>query len=91
MNKVLNLNTRISEAVIIKGEILRSLRLLRMTREDIRDLTGIKLNSDLETGYELLPSKIGSPLSITSLARDLKVAYNSISQWLSTFGRRSIF
>ena len=59
----------------------------QLIREDIRDLTGIKLISDLETLYELLPSKIGSPLSITSLARDLKVAYNSIGQWLSIFER----
>jgi predicted AAA+ superfamily ATPase len=59
----------------------------QLIREDIRDLTDVKLISDLETLYELLPSKVGSPLSITSLAQDLKVAYNSVSQWLSIFER----
>lgn len=58
-----------------------------MIREDIRDLTNIKSINDIETLYHLLPSRVGSPLSIPSLARDLKVAYNSIQNWLSVFER----
>ena len=58
-----------------------------MIREDIRDLTGIKSVVDLETLYFLLPSKAGSPLSIPSLASDLKVSYNSVRSWLSVFER----
>jgi len=57
----------------------------QLIREDIRDLTGIKSISEIETLYYLLPSKIGSPLSIPSFARDLKVSYNSIQSWLSIF------
>ncbi|MBU0970231.1 MAG: ATP-binding protein [Proteobacteria bacterium] len=59
----------------------------QLIREDIRDLTNIKSINDIETLYHLLPSRVGSPLSIPSLARDLKVAYNSIQNWLSVFER----
>jgi hypothetical protein len=54
----------------------------QLIREDIRDLTGIKAVQDIETLYTLLPSKIGSPLSITSLAENLKVSYNTVRSWL---------
>ena len=59
----------------------------QLIREDIRDLTGIKSIGDLETLYHLLPTKIGSPISLPSLCRDLKVSYNSIRNWLSTMER----
>ena len=57
----------------------------QLIREDIRDLTGIKSITDIETLFMLLPSKTGSPVSMPSLARDLKVSYNSIQSWLSVF------
>jgi hypothetical protein len=57
----------------------------QLIREDIRDLANIKAISDLETLYHMLPSKVGSPLSIPSLEGDLKVAHNTIRTWLSTF------
>ncbi|MFQ5753728.1 MAG: ATP-binding protein [bacterium] len=57
----------------------------QLIREDIRDLTGIKSAGDLETLYLLLPSKVGSPISIPFFARDLRVSYNSIHSWLSIF------
>ncbi len=59
----------------------------RLIREDIRDLTGVKAIGDMETLYYLLPSKVGSPLSIPSLAQDLKVAYNTVRNWLAMFQR----
>jgi len=57
----------------------------QLIREDIRDLTAVKSIGEMETLYYLLPSKIGSPLSIPSLASDLRVTYNSIRNWLSVF------
>jgi len=57
----------------------------QLIREDIRDLTGIKSIVDLETLYMLLPSKIGSPVSLPTLSRDLKVSYNSVQAWLKVF------
>jgi predicted AAA+ superfamily ATPase len=59
----------------------------QLIREDIRDLTNIKAIGDLETLYYLLPSKVGSPLSVPSLSSDLKIAYNTIRSWLETFER----
>jgi len=59
----------------------------QLIREDIRDMTDIKSIRDMETLYMLLPTKIGSPLSVSSLARDLKVTYNSVQSWLSVFER----
>jgi len=59
----------------------------QLIREDIRDLTGIKSVGEMETLYLLLPSKVGSPLSVPSFVRDLKVAYNTVRNWLSAFER----
>jgi len=57
----------------------------QLIREDIRDLTAVKSIKELETLYYLLPSKVGSPLSLPSLASDIRVSYNSIRNWLSVF------
>jgi uncharacterized protein len=59
----------------------------QLIREDIRELTAVKSIGDLETLFHLLPSKIGSPLSVPSLAGDLKVSYNTLQNWLSIFER----
>jgi predicted AAA+ superfamily ATPase len=59
----------------------------QLIREDIRDLTAIKSIGDLETLYHLLPSKVGSPLSVPSLASDLRVSYNTVQSWLSVLER----
>lgn len=59
----------------------------RVIREDIRDLTGVQAIRDVETLYHLLPSRVGSPLSVPSLSRDLKVAYNTVRSWLELFER----
>ena len=59
----------------------------QLIREDVRDLTGIKSIGDMELLYMLLPSKVGSPISVPSLAGDLRVSYNSVRSWLSVFER----
>ncbi len=59
----------------------------QLIREDVRDLTGIKSIGDMELLYILLPSKVGSPISVPSLAGDLRVSYNSVRSWLSVFER----
>ena len=59
----------------------------QLIREDIRDLTGIRSIGEIETLYFLLPSKVGSPLSVPSLAADVKVSYNTLQNWLSVFER----
>ncbi len=59
----------------------------RLIREDIRDLTRIRSVDDVEALYAVLPSKVGSPLSIESLREDLGVAYNTVRNWLRIFQR----
>lgn len=59
----------------------------QLIREDIRDVVEIRSVADVETLYFLLPSKVGSPISIPSLAGDIGVSYNSVRSWLSVFER----
>jgi predicted AAA+ superfamily ATPase len=59
----------------------------QLIREDIRDLAAIRNVSDMENLYLLMPSRIGSPLSVSSFAGDLSVAYNTIQSWLDLFER----
>lgn len=57
----------------------------QLIREDIRQLTEIKNIDDVEILFSLLPSKIGAPLSVDSVARDLQVSFNSVKNWLNVF------
>jgi hypothetical protein len=59
----------------------------QLIREDIRNFSQVKSIDDLENLYLLLPDKIGSPLSVTSLAQDLRVSYNTVNQWIALFER----
>jgi len=59
----------------------------QLVREDIRDLTDVKNVDDMEILFSLLPSKVGSPLSIPNLATDLKASYNTVKSWLNIFER----
>lgn len=57
----------------------------QLIREDIRNMTEIKDVDSIEVLFSLLPSKVGSPLSMASLARDAQVSFNSIRSWLEVF------
>lgn len=55
-----------------------------LVREDIRDLTNVNLLSLIEHLILILPSRVGSILSVNSLREDLQVAYNTVQSWLDT-------
>jgi predicted AAA+ superfamily ATPase len=57
-------------------------RIYRIINDDIRDLENLKDLASLEMLAEVLPEKVGSILSITSLAEDLSVNYRTIENWL---------
>lgn len=57
----------------------------QLIREDIRNMTAIKDVDSVEILFSLLPSKIGSPLSMASLSRDIQVSFHSIRDWLDIF------
>lgn len=59
----------------------------QLIREDIRDLIGVKNVDDMEVLFALLPSRVKAPLSIPSLAGDLRVSYNTVKSWLGIFDR----
>lgn len=59
----------------------------QLIREDIRDLTGVRSVGEVETLFTLLPERVGSLLSISSLVEDLRVAYNTVKSWLEVLER----
>lgn len=54
----------------------------KIIREDLRDLSRLPELSQIEMLASLLPTKIGSPLSVQSLREDLEVAHDTVSRWL---------
>ena len=57
-------------------------RLARVVREDLRDLEHVREISLVEHLVDLLPSKVGSPLSVKSLREDLEVDHKTAERWL---------
>ncbi len=62
-------------------------RLDRLVREDIRDIELVRDLSALQILVEILPSKVGSLLSLNSLREDLQVAHKTISLWVDILER----
>ena len=58
------------------------LRLEQLVREDIRDFKNIRNLELIKLLVELLPARVGSPLSINSLREDLRVAYATVRDWM---------
>ncbi len=57
----------------------------QLLREDVRDLASLRSIEDVEILFSLLPSKIGSPLSMASLSRDIQVSFDSVRGWIEIF------
>lgn len=57
-------------------------RMIKVASEDIRDLENFKDVSLLLLLAELLPAKVGSPLSLKSLQEDLQVSQPTIQRWV---------
>ncbi len=64
-------------------EIWRRGRTEKIVREDLRDLSRLPELSQIEMLCSILPEKIGSPLSLQSLAEDLEVSHHTIKRWVS--------
>jgi predicted AAA+ superfamily ATPase len=56
-------------------------------REDLRDLTRIRELGLIDQLVEMLPERIGTPLSVNALREDLGVAYETAKAWLATLAR----
>lgn len=59
----------------------------QLIREDIRDLSGIVKIDSVEAMVDLLPVRVGSPLSINNLAQDIEVSFDTAKAWLETLER----
>ena len=57
-------------------------RTYRIINDDIRDLNQVKELNSLELLADILPSRVGSPLSIKNLADDLSVHHATVSRWV---------
>ena len=54
----------------------------RLIKEEIRDLTTIQDLSAIQILVELLPNKVGSPLSVNNLREDLEAAHKTLVNYL---------
>lgn len=57
-------------------------RLNRVVNEDLRDLENIKEITLVSLLAEILPTKVGSPLSLKSLQEDLQVSQPTVGRWI---------
>ncbi|MCK4585631.1 ATP-binding protein [candidate division WOR-3 bacterium] len=53
-----------------------------LTKEEVRDFSRIQDIRGLETMVELLPTKVGSNLSIPSMVNVLKISHKTIKNWI---------
>ncbi|RLB54509.1 MAG: hypothetical protein DRI34_11905, partial [Deltaproteobacteria bacterium] len=65
-----------------KARLWRRTRVEAIIREDLRDLTRIPEFSRLEMMAALLPERVGSLFSQTSLAEDLEISPVTVKRWL---------
>lgn len=70
--------------------IWRRDRLARVVREDLRDLERVREVSLVEHLVDLLPERVGSPLSVTNLSRDVEVDHKTVDRWLTILERMYI-
>lgn len=54
----------------------------QVIREDIRDMTALRNIDSVDSLYALLQDRVGSPLSMESLGRDLHVPSKTVKQWV---------
>jgi uncharacterized protein len=58
-------------------------RLARVLREDLRDLERVREVSLVEQLVDLLPERVGAPLSVANLRQDLEVDHKTVEHWLT--------
>lgn len=54
----------------------------RMFREDILDVQSIRDIGNMKLLSDILPAKVGSPLSLNSIREDLEVSHRAVSHWM---------
>jgi uncharacterized protein len=59
----------------------------QVLREDIRDITALRNTDAVELLFALLPSRIGSPLSMANIASDLSISPDTVKSWIGLLER----
>ncbi len=54
----------------------------RLFREDIRDTGQVRDLNSMKVMSDMLPDRVGSPLSVNSMREDLEVSHRAVSSWL---------
>ncbi len=62
-------------------------RLERFFREDVRDLEVVRDLASLQILADLLPERVGSPLSLNSLREDLDAGHRALTGWMDVLDR----
>lgn len=62
-------------------------RIERVLREDVRDLEAVRDLSSLQLLADLLPERVGSPLSLNALREDLDVSHRALTHWIDILER----
>ncbi|RMH58068.1 MAG: ATP-binding protein [Candidatus Hydrogenedentota bacterium] len=57
-------------------------RLSRVVGEDLRDLERVREISLVEHLVDLLPDRVGAPLSLANLRQDLEVDHKTVARWI---------
>lgn len=57
----------------------------RLVREDVRDWSAVERLDQMDLLARLLPTRVGSPLSLLSVSRDVEVSPIAIKSWLRVF------
>ncbi len=57
----------------------------QIVRDDLTTFADIRNLDLVETLFALIPSRVGSPFSINNLAQDLKVAFDTVKNWMLLF------
>jgi len=62
-------------------------RIERFFREDVRDLEAVRDLSSLQILADLIPERVGSPLSLNALRKDLEVSHRAVTHWVTILER----
>jgi hypothetical protein len=54
-----------------------------LTREDVRDLTRIMAVEHIATLMQIMPDRVGSPLSLNALTEDIETSYTTVKNSIS--------
>jgi uncharacterized protein len=65
----------------------RKERVERFFREDVRDLEPLRDLGSVQLLADMLPERVGSPLSLNALREDLEVSHRAVAHWVDVLER----